>query len=108
MNAIIKKHKQNYKIHNNTVLTDLFPSNSIIVANKSRNNLHQLIAQTDPCKIKTDLLDQTPHGYKRCGRKCDSCDNFILEETSFISFATGILKLEFLEKVLVTPKTLYI
>ena len=79
VNATIKKHKQN-----NTILEELFPSNSIIVANKSGNNLHYLIAQTDPYKIKRDLLDQTPHGYKRCGRKCDSCDNFILEEKSFM------------------------
>ena len=24
-----------------------------------------------------DLLDQTEHGYSKCGRKCDSFDNFI-------------------------------
>ena len=47
------------------------------------------IARADPYKIKTNLLDQTPHGYKKCGRKCDSCDNFVLEETSFTCFPTG-------------------
>ena len=36
-----------------------------------------------------DLLNQTDHGYKKCGLKCDSCNNFVLEKTSFVCFATG-------------------
>ena len=39
--------------------------------------------------MQTDLLDQTDHGYKKCGRKCDSCNNFVLEKTYFICFSTG-------------------
>ena len=62
LNAIIKKHK--HILQNNTVLKELFPSNSIIVVNKRGNNLHQLIARADPYNIKMDLSDQTPHGYK--------------------------------------------
>ena len=27
------------------------------------------------------LLDQAEHGYSKCGRKCDSCDKFVLEKT---------------------------
>ena len=84
-------------------MKELLQSNSIIAANKRRNNLHQLIARADPYNIKTDFLDQTPHGYKKCGRKCDSYDNFVLEDTSFIC-----LNLEFAEIVFVIPKTLYI
>ena len=48
-----------------------------------------MIARADPYNIKTDLLNQTSHGYKKCGCKCNSCDNLVLEETSFICFATG-------------------
>ena len=87
MNAITRKHE--YILQNNTVLKELFPSNSVIVANKRGNNLHQMISRADPYNIKTDLLDQTPRGYKKCGRKCDSCNNFVLEETSFICFTIG-------------------
>ena len=41
----------------------------MIVANKRGNKLHKLIGRGDPYKIKMDLLDQTPHGYKKCGYK---------------------------------------
>ena len=87
MNAIIRKH--DHILQNNTVLKEPFPSHSITVANKRGNNLHQLIARPDPYNIKTEFLDQTAHAYKKCGRKCDSCDNFVLEETSFMCFPTG-------------------
>ena len=52
----------------------------MIVGNKRGNNLHQLIGRADPYKIKMDLSDQILHGYKKCGHKCDSCDNFVPEE----------------------------
>ena len=43
----------------------------------------------DPNNIKSDLLDRNFHGYKKCDKKCNSCNNFV-DETSFvISKATG-------------------
>ena len=81
----------------------------MIVGNKTGNNLHQVIVQADPYNIKTELFGQTLHGYKKSGCKCDSCDNFILEETSIIClYMPQKLNLEFPEIVLVTPKLLYI
>ena len=39
--------------------------------------------------MKRDLLDIKEHGYRKCGKRCDWCNNFI-DETSFvISKATG-------------------
>ena len=33
-------------------------------------------------------LNMYYHGYKNCGLKCDSCNNFVLEKTFFVCFAT--------------------
>ena len=79
VNAIINRHEQK----------ELSPTNSFIVANKRAKNLGELVARADPYNIKMDLLNQTDHGYKKCGLKCDSCNNFVLEKTSFVCFATG-------------------
>ena len=48
-----------------------------------------MVARADPNNIKMDLLNQTDHGYKRYGLKCNSCNNFVLEKTSFVCFDTG-------------------
>ena len=49
----------------------------------------ELLTRADPYNIKSDLLDLNVHGYKNCGKKCDSC-NYFVDETSFvISKATG-------------------
>ena len=43
----------------------------------------------DPYNIKIDVLDKDGHSYKKCNKKCDSCQNYV-EETSFVtSKATG-------------------
>ena len=86
VNAIIKRHE--HILQHNTVLKELFPTNSFIVANKGAKNLPEFIARVDPYNIKMDPLNQTDHGYKKCGRKCQSCGNFVLEKTSFACFAT--------------------
>ena len=64
-------------------LKQLFPKNPIIVANKRERNLPELLTRADPYDIKSDLLDRNVHGYKKCSKKCDSCNNFI-DETSFV------------------------
>ena len=87
MNAIIKRYKLILK--HNSVLKELFLTNSFIVANKRARKLRELVACADLYNIKTDLLIQTDHGYKKCGRTCDSCNDFVLGKTSFVCFATG-------------------
>ena len=52
-------------------------------------NLRELFARADPYNIKTDLLNQTDLDYKKCGHKCDSCNNFVLEKTFVLCLATG-------------------
>ena len=86
-NAIINRH-QHISQHN-TLLKELFSTNSFIVTNKRAKNLRELVARVDPYNIKADLLNQTDHGYKKCGCKCHSCNNSVPEKTSFVCFATG-------------------
>ena len=65
-----------------------------------------MVAQVDPNNIKANLLNQTAHGYKKCGRMCDSCDNFVLQKT-FLYILLQELNLRFAEIALVIHKTLY-
>ena len=70
-------------------LKDMFADGSILVANKRENNLADLLLRSDPYNIKNDITNQEEHGYLRCSKKCDSCDNFVIQ-TSFITcYATG-------------------
>ena len=78
-----------YMDMNNTVLKKLFPTNSFILANKRAKNLCEQVVCPDPCSIKSDLLDLSDHGYNKCGYKCDSRNNFVLEKTSVVCFDTG-------------------
>ena len=67
----------------------LFLKNYIIVAKKSGRNLQERLTRADAYNIKSDLLDLSFHGYKKCGWKCDSSNNFI-DDASFVrSKATG-------------------
>ena len=81
VNAIVKIYQ--HILQNKTVLKELFPTNSFVVANKRTKNIHGLVAPADPCNIKTVLLDQTDHGYKKFEHKFDS------KKTWFVCFATG-------------------
>ena len=84
---IINRHR--HLLKTDDTLKQLFPENSIVVANKRGKNLQERLTRADPYNIKSDLLDRNFHGYKKCGKKCDSCNNFV-DETSFvISKATG-------------------
>ena len=87
MNVIVKRHE--HILQYNTVLKELFPANLFIVANERAKNLRELVACLDPYNIKTDLLNQTDQDYKKYGRKCDSCNNFVREKTSFVCFTIG-------------------
>ena len=54
VNTIIKRHE--HILQHKTVLKELVPPNSFIVANKRANNLRELVTRADPYNIKTDLL----------------------------------------------------
>ena len=70
------------------LLKQLFPKIYYCCKKRGRN-VHELLTRADPSNIKNDLLDLNVHGYKTCGKKCNSCNNFV-DETSFvISKATG-------------------
>ena len=101
----MKKHE--HVLQNNTVLKELFPSNSITVANKRGNNLQKLIPWVDPYNIKTNLLGQTPYGYKKCGVNLTYVITSFWKKHLIYVLPQG-LNLEFVEIVPVTPKTLYI
>ena len=49
----------------------------------------ELLTIADPYNIKSDLFDQNVHGFKKCGKKCDSCNNFVDETFFVISKGTG-------------------
>ena len=87
VSKIIDKHR--HLLEMDDTLKKLFSKNSIIVANKRGRNLQELFTTADLYSFKNDLLDWNVHCYKRCCRKCDSCNSFV-DETSFvISKATG-------------------
>ena len=71
------------------ILNDLFPKNSVMVANKRENNLVDLMLRSDPYNIKSDIAGMKEIGYVKCGRRCDSCENFVIETTNIKSHATG-------------------
>ena len=72
MNAIVKRRE--HILQHDTVLRELFPANSFIVANRRAKNPRELVARADSYNIKTDFSNHSYHGYKKCGHKCDSCN----------------------------------
>ena len=67
-------------IKHSPFLHNSFQDGSILNANK-RQNLKDLLVRCDPYNIKHDLTDIVPHQYKPCGKKCDSCDNFVASQS---------------------------
>ena len=87
MSQIINRHLN--LIKNSPFLHNIFPDGSILVVNKRCQNLKDLLVRGDPYNIKHNLTDIIPHQYKPCGKKCDSCDNFVASQLYVISNATG-------------------
>ena len=81
ISSIINKHY--HLIKNTPNLQKLYPNGSILVANKRAENLKQLLVRGDPYNIIDDLAQNKDLGYKKCGKKCDSCNNFV-NETTFV------------------------
>ena len=48
-----------------------------------------MVVWGDPHIIKTNLSNDIDYGYEKCGRKCDSCNNFVYDKISFVCFAIG-------------------
>ena len=76
VSKIINKHRHLWETDDKL---KLFPKNSIVVANKRGRNLQELLTRADPYNIKSDLIDLNFHGYKKCGKKCNWCNNFVDE-----------------------------
>ena len=77
VSKIINKHR--HLLETDDTLKQLYPKNSIIIANKRGRNLQELLTRGDPYNIKSDLLDRNAHGYKKCGKKCDSCNILLMK-----------------------------
>ena len=65
-------------------LKRIFP-NGISLVYKRENNIKELLTKADPYNIKRNLTSTTTSSYLRCNG-CNSCDNFVLPETSIVSF----------------------
>ena len=104
---IVKKHLP--IIEEAESLKDVLKDKSILVANKKENNLSNLLLRSDPYQIKPDLLNNQPSGYRKCDRrKCDSCQNFVIETTSIKSFATGRVYQMRRSSTCNTPNVIYV
>ena len=67
-------------ILNNDNLSEFYPKGTILVANKRKKNLPQLLMRNDPCNIKDNQQLKEDCGYTKCSYKnCDSCNNFVDE-----------------------------
>ena len=78
-----------YLIKKSPFLHNIFSDGSILAANKRCQNLKDLLVRGDTYNIKHDWTYSVPHQYKPCGKKCDSCDNFVASQSHVISNATG-------------------
>ena len=84
---IINKHI--HLISNTPSLKNVLPANSIMVSFKCEQNLKELLLRGDPYNIKWDITENSKLGYRRCVKRCDSCDNFVLVKDHIISNSTG-------------------
>ena len=69
-------------------MKQLFPEKYSCKRKRGRN-FQELFTRVDPYSIKSDFLDLNVPGYRKCGKKCDSCNNFADENSSVVSKATG-------------------
>ena len=83
--GIVKKYQHLLQIKTSNV----FPDKAIRVAHKRGKNLKDLMVRGDPYNISTDLGNNFPvGGYTKCGKACDSCNNFVVPTDNFKCFAT--------------------
>ena len=86
ISAIIKKHS--HLLESNQEIKEIFPLKSVIPAYRRTKNLKDILA---PSKFKRNLNREQVQNYGcfKCNRKCDLCNNFLLEAKQFTSFVTG-------------------
>ena len=106
MSQIINRHL--HLIKNSPFLHNLFPEDSTLVANKRCQNLKNLLIRGHPYNIKHDLTDIVSHQNKPCGKKYDSFDNFIANQSYVISNATGRNYYIRRDSTLCAPNVVYI
>ena len=87
---------------------NLFPEDSILVPNKRCQNLKNLLVRGHRYNIKHDLTDIVSHQNKPCGKKYDSFDNFIANQSYVISNATGRNYYIRRDSTLCAPNVVYI
>ena len=73
--------KHSYLIRNCPSLNKIFPG-GVMAAFKREKNLKELLMRGDPYTIEEDHNNHSKHGYKRCDRISDSCDNFVFENAT--------------------------
>ena len=87
VNAIVKKFAS--MLYDTPSCLELFPKDSILIANKRNQNLKELLLRADPYNVKDNLIVPVGKGYKKCDEKCNSCDNFVEESTRLKCNATN-------------------
>ena len=84
---ISKIIKGNVHLLHSPALEGLFANNSVIPAFRRGKNLKEIVA---PSKFKKNQIDRpNPLGCVKCTRRCDLCQNFMIESDSFKCLATG-------------------
>ena len=85
---IIRKHV--HLLNSSPELLEIFPPKSIIPAYRRTKNLKDILAPSKFCVNKGFGREHSEAGgCFKCSSKCDLCKNFLIEDTSFKSFATG-------------------
>ena len=83
---IIKRHQHLLGLKT----ADVFPDKSIMVAYKRGKNLKDLMVRGDPYNMRDNLGDgEGGGGYIKCGRKCESCDFFVIADDHVKCFASS-------------------
>ena len=82
---IIRKHQHLLQLKT----SNIFPDRSILVAHKRGKNLKDLMVRGDPYNMKSDLNGIPTGGYKKCNRKCESCEYFVIPTDEVVSFASS-------------------
>ena len=72
VNAIVKKFAS--MLYDTPSCLEIFPTDSILIANKRNQSLKELLLRADSYNVKDNLIVPVGKGYKKCNKKCNSCD----------------------------------
>jgi hypothetical protein len=82
---ILKKHF--HLIQDSSELQEIFPPRSIIPSFRRPKTIKEIISTK---RRQETSEDQSPKGCYKCGRKCDFCNNYMHESSTFVSSQTGV------------------